>query len=51
VPRYFAEFQWRFNRRANLKGILGDLLDAGVKTNLRPYVALRLPDAAGQAQL
>jgi len=47
VPRYFAEFQWRFNRRANLKAMLGDLLAAAVTTKPTPYAALRIPDAAG----
>lgn len=47
VPRYFAEFQWRFNRRANLKAMLGNLLAAAVTTKPKPYAALRIPDAAG----
>jgi transposase-like protein len=47
VPRYFAEFQWRFNRRADLKGMLSDLLAAAVNTKPRPYSELRLSDVAG----
>jgi transposase-like protein len=47
VPRYLAEFQWRFNRRADLKGMLGDLLAAAVSMKPKTYAALRLSDADG----
>ena len=47
VPRYLAEFQWRFNRRANLKDMFGDLLGAALSMKPRPYKMLRLSDVAG----
>jgi transposase-like protein len=47
VPRYLAEFQWRFNRRARLVDMLDQLLSAAVTTMPRPYAAIRQPYAAG----
>lgn len=44
VPRYLAEFQWRFNRRARLKHMLTELLDAATITPPRPYRQIRLAD-------
>jgi transposase-like protein len=45
VPRYLAEFQWRFNRRADLKSMFGALLGAVVSMKPKPYAALRIAEA------
>jgi transposase-like protein len=42
--RYLAEFQYRFNRRNNLKSILPRLLRADAVTTKRTEVWLRLPE-------
>jgi len=45
APRYLAEFQYRFNQRFDLAGMLGRLADASVKTAPAPYKFLRLADS------
>jgi len=47
VPRYLAEFQWRFNRRARLADMLDQLLAAALTTMPRPYAVIAQPYAAG----
>jgi hypothetical protein len=47
VPRVLAEFQWRFNRRADMAAMLDKLLDAAVRHAPRPYVQLRLSEMDG----
>jgi transposase-like protein len=45
VPRYLAEFQYRFNRRHDLKHLLRRLLYAAVRTPPMPYRLLTLAEA------
>jgi transposase-like protein len=47
VPRYFAEFQYRFNRRFQLAGLLPRLACVATRAAPRPYKVLRLEYAAG----
>lgn len=47
VPRVLAEFQWRFNRRADMAAMLDKLLDAAVRHAPRPYVQLKLSEMDG----
>lgn len=47
MPRYLAEFQWRFNRRARLPDMLDQLLAAAVTTMPTPYAVITRPYAAG----
>jgi transposase-like protein len=47
VPRYLAEFQWRFNRRARLPDMLDQLLAAAVRTMPRPHAVITQPYASG----
>ena len=44
VHRYLAEFQWRFNRRFDLRRILGRLVTAGVQTSPQPRRIIRLAE-------
>jgi hypothetical protein len=44
VPRYLAEFDYRFNRRYDLGAMLPRLLWAGVRTTPMPYRLLKLAD-------
>jgi transposase-like protein len=44
VPRYLAEFEYRFNRRYDLRAMLPRLLWAGVRTTPMPYRLLKLAD-------
>src|ERR687886_365903 len=44
VPRYLAEFEYRFNRRYDLAAMMPRLLWAGVRTTPMPYQLLRLAD-------
>ena len=44
VPRYLAEFEYRFNRRYDLAAMMPRLLWAGVRTTPMPYRLLRLAD-------
>ncbi len=37
VPPYFAEFQYRFNRRADLVAMLDQLASAAARATPRPY--------------
>ncbi|MEX0745647.1 MAG: transposase [Phycisphaeraceae bacterium] len=47
VPRVLAEFQWRFNRRADMGTMLDKLLDAAVRHAPRPCLYLRLSEMDG----
>jgi len=47
VPRYFAEFQYRFNRRFQLADLLPRLACIATRAAPRPYEVLRLEYAAG----
>ena len=47
VPRYFAEFQYRYNRRFDLPALLGRLAYIAARASPRPRKALKLRDAAG----
>ena len=47
VPRFLAEFQWRFNRRARLADMLGQILAAAVATVPRPHATITQAYAAG----
>ena len=42
--RYLAEFQWRFNRRFDLRRILGRLATAGAQTSPQPRRIIRLAE-------
>jgi ribosomal protein L37AE/L43A len=44
VPRYLAEFEYRYNRRYDLSAMMPRLLWAGVRTTPMPYRLLKLPD-------
>lgn len=44
VPRYLAEFEYRFNRRYDLAAMMPRLLWAGVRTTPMPYRVLKLAE-------
>jgi transposase-like protein len=44
VPRYLAEFEYRFNRRYELASMIPRLASAGVRTPPMPYRLLRLAE-------
>ena len=44
VPRYLAEFEYRFNRRFDLAAMLPRLTSAALRTAPMPYRLLKLPD-------
>jgi transposase-like protein len=44
VPRYLAEFEYRFNRRYDLAAMMPRLRRAGVRTTPMPYQLLKLAD-------
>jgi ribosomal protein L37AE/L43A len=44
VPRYLAEFEYRFNRRYDLAAMIPRLTWAGVRTTPMPYRLLKLAD-------
>jgi len=44
VPRYLAEFEYRFNRRFDLKAMIPRLATASVKTQPMPYRLLKLAE-------
>jgi len=44
VPRYLAEFEYRFNRRYDLGAMMPRLTWAGVRTTPMPYRLLKLAD-------
>ena len=44
VPRYLAEFEYRFNRRYDLAAMMARILWAGVRTTPMPYRLLKLAD-------
>lgn len=46
LPRYLAEFQWRFNRRFHLEAILDRLLQAAVLTPPMPHRLLVLAETS-----
>ena len=45
--RYLAEFQYRFNRRFDLAGMLNRLACVAVRTAPRPYKSLKIAHMAG----
>ena len=45
VPRYLAEFEYRFNRRYDLAAMIPRLCWAGVRTAPMPYQLLKLAEA------
>ena len=47
VPRYLAEFQWRFNRRFDLRGMLDKLAAAAIRQAPTPYQAIRIAHVDG----
>jgi transposase-like protein len=47
VPRYLAEFQYRFNRRSRLPDMLDRLAFVAVNTTPRPYAIIKCPYEAG----
>jgi hypothetical protein len=44
VPRYLAEFEYRFNRRYDLAAMIPRLTWAAVRTARMPYRLLKLAD-------
>jgi len=44
VPRYLAEFEYRFNRRYDLAAMIPRLAWAALRTTPMPYRLLKLPD-------
>ena len=44
VPRYLAEFEYRFNRRYDLAAMIPRLCWAGVRTAPMPYQPLKLAE-------
>ena len=44
VPRYLAEFEYRFNRRYDLAAMIPRLTWAGVRTTPMPYRLLKLAE-------
>jgi hypothetical protein len=44
VPRYLAEFEYRFNRRYDLAAMLPRLTSAAVRTTPMPYRLLKLAE-------
>ncbi len=47
LPRYLAEFRYRFNRRYDLEALVPRLLHASVRTPPRPYRLLTLAESCG----
>ena len=47
VPRYLAEFEYRFNRRFNLPSMIERLLFVALRTPPMPYRFLRMAEAYG----
>jgi hypothetical protein len=45
VPRYLAEFEYRFNRRHDLAAMIARLTWAAVRTTPMPYRLLKLAEA------
>jgi transposase-like protein len=45
LPRYLAEFEYRFNRRFNLATLPLQLITASVQTRPKPYRVLKLAEA------
>ena len=46
VPRYLAEFEYRFNRRYDLAAMLPRLIHAAVQTPPMPYRRLKLAEVS-----
>src|SRR3954467_9105241 len=46
VPRYLAEFEYRFNRRYDLAAMLPRLIHAAVQTPPMPYRLLKLAEVS-----
>ncbi len=47
LPRYLAEFRYRFNRRYDLEALVARLLHASVRTPPMPYRLLTLAESCG----
>ncbi len=47
LPRYLAEFRYRFNRRYDLEALVPRLLHASARTPPRPYRLLTLAESCG----
>ncbi len=47
LPRYLAEFRYRFNRRYDLEALVPRLLHASVRAPPRPYRLLTLAESCG----
>ncbi|PUB79944.1 MAG: IS1595 family transposase, partial [gamma proteobacterium symbiont of Ctena orbiculata] len=47
VPRYLAEFEYRFNRRFNLPSMIERLLFVALRTPPMPYRLLRMAEVYG----
>ncbi len=47
VPRYLAEFEYRFNRRFNLPAMIERLPCVALRTPLMPYPLLRMAEVYG----
>jgi len=47
VPRYLAEFEYRFNRRFQLGDMIEQLANVGLKTPPMPYRLLRMAELRG----
>ncbi len=47
VPRYLAEFEYRFNRRFNLPAMIERLLCVALRTPPMPYPFLRMAEVYG----
>lgn len=45
APRYFAEFQFRFNRREDLRGMLDELIRAAIHRSPAPRRSIRTVEA------
>jgi hypothetical protein len=46
ATRYLADFQFRFNRRENMKEMLNEILAAVARTSITPLGAIRRPESA-----
>jgi hypothetical protein len=49
VPRYLAEFRYRFNRRYSFAAMLPRLAEAALQAPPTPYRLLKLAGAAAQS--
>ncbi len=49
VPRYLAEFEYRFNRRYDLAAMLTRLTKAAAQTPPMPYRLLKLAEVSAES--